>query len=213
VLVMALGRWVAFSPQVVKLVRNWVDGGGGVFLLGFYLADSHHKEANPSALGRALGFSFRDDIVMPPGRTSYGECQEQGFDANGKFAVSAQVPVGDDHPISRNVREVAVLSACSIDPYNVPEYEIRIRAGSAVVVELKTRLDADGRRLQILDYIPTSRTEPTVLAAWQYGKGRVVASGTWKLFTLDQCDNIRLVENAIAWLGTQATAPRGAAST
>jgi hypothetical protein len=54
--------------------------------------------------------------------------------------------------------------------------------------------------LQVHDYVPSSRTEPTILAAWKYGQGRVVAAGTWKLFTLRQSDNLRLVKNAIAWL-------------
>jgi len=86
VLVMALGWHVEFSQKDVEHVRDWVQSGGGLFLLGFYLADTHHQ-TKPSALGRALGFSFRNDIVMPPGQTSRRDCQDQAFDMNGRFAV------------------------------------------------------------------------------------------------------------------------------
>jgi hypothetical protein len=199
VLVMALGYHVEFSRQDVILVRDWVQAGGGLFLLGFYLADGHH-EANPSALGRALGFSFRNDIVMPPGRTSRRECQDQGFDTTGEFAV--RTSAGNDHPIGRNVQDLAVLSACSIDPINAPEYQIGIPRNAAVVVDVTGRPNQAGYLLQIHEYVQTSRTEPTVLAAWRYGQGRVVAAGTWKFFTLDQGDNIRLIENVIEWLGS-----------
>ena len=185
VLVMALGYHVEFSSQDVQLVRDWVHAGGGLFLLGFYLADSHH-ETNPSALARALGFSFRSDIVMPPGRTSRRECQDQGFDVNGAFAVSVRVPEADDHPITRGVRNLAVLSACSIEPINPPEYQICSRPDSAIVVEATGRPNEAGYLLQIHEYVPTSRIEPTILAAWHYGQGRVIAAGTWKFFTLNR---------------------------
>jgi len=201
VLVMALGWHTEFSRQDITLVRDWVQAGGGLFLLGFYLADIHH-ETNPSALGRTLGFSFRNDIVMPPGRTSRRESQDQAFDTNGQFAVLLPVLAGDDHPITRDIRDLAVLSACSIDTINVPEYQMRMPSDSAVVVEVTGRPNEAGYLRQIHEYVPTSRSEPTILAAWQYGQGRVVAAGTWKLFTLDQRDNLRFVRNAIAWLGS-----------
>jgi len=198
VLILALGWHVEFSRQDITLVRDWVQAGGGLFLLGFYLADSHH-ETNPSALARALGFSFRNDIVMPHGQTSRRESQDQAFDMNGRFAVSAPKPAGIKHPITARVRELAVLSACSIEPIDLPEYEIRA-VPDAAVVDVTGRPSEAGYMLQVHDYVPSSRTEPTILAAWKYGQGRVVAAGTWKLFTLRQSDNLRLVKNAIAWL-------------
>ena len=87
----------------------------------------------------------------------------------------------------------------------------RRKLGSAVVVEAVGRPDEDGYLSPIHEYVPTARTDATVLAAWRYGQGRVVASGTWKLFALDQRDNIRLVENTTAWLGKQASTPGGGA--
>jgi hypothetical protein len=197
---MALPWHLEFRREEITFVHDWVQGGGGLFLLGFYLADVHH-ETNSSALARALGFSFRNDIVMPPGRTSRRECQDQGFDTTGEFAVPVRVPSEENHPISRNVRELDILSSCSIDVFSAPQYKIAVQADSSVVVEATGRMDADGYLRQIFEYLPTSRTEPTILAAWHYGMGRVVASGTWKLFTLDRRDNVTLVKNAIAWLG------------
>jgi TIR domain-containing protein len=205
VLVMALGgRESEFSQQDITLVHDWVYAGGGLFLLGYYLADTHHF-TNPSSLGRELGFSFRNDIVMPPGKTSFRENQDQAFDPKGEFAVLLPVPPRDAHPIISNVRELAVLSACSIAPINAPEYELRVPSNSAVVMEATGRPNEKGYLRQIHEYVPTTRTEPTILAAWQYGKGRVVAAGTWKLFTLDQKDNLHLVRNVIAWLGFNET--------
>ncbi|HEU5460345.1 MAG TPA: hypothetical protein VFU83_07610, partial [Pyrinomonadaceae bacterium] len=202
VLVMALGgRESEFSQQDITLVHDWVQGGGGLFLLGYYLADVHH-ESNPSALGRSLGFSFGRDIVMPPGKTSFLDNQNQAFDPKGDFAVSLTVPPSDTHPIISNVRELAVLSACSIDAINVPDYELRVPSNAAIVMEVKGRPNEKGYMRQIHEYVATARSEPTILAAWQYGKGRVVAAGTWKFFTLDQKDNLRLVRNVIAWLGS-----------
>lgn len=199
VLIVALGWHFEISQQDITLIRDWVQSGGGLFVLGFYLADSHHQ-TNPSALGRALGFSFRNDIVMPPGHTSRRDCQDQAFDTIGKFAVTAKVPAAGNHPISQNVRELAVLSACSIEPIDTPVYEIRVSSDSAVAVDVTGRPNDAGYLLQIHDYVPSLRTESSILAAWLYGQGKVVAAGTWKLFTLKQSDNIQLVKNAIAWL-------------
>jgi len=44
-----------------------------------------------------------------------------------------------------------------------------------------------------------------VLAARQYGKGKVVVAGTWKICTLDYKDNRLLVNNILDWLSKPAS--------
>ena len=196
VLVVALPYDSEIAPNEVDALRDWVTAGGGLFLLGSYFADAHHR-GNPSSLARAFGFSFANDLIMPPGRTSHDDCQDQAFDVNGKLAVALDVPPGT-HPIGRGVGSLALQSACSLELTTQPEYVIR--SGTGVVVEAHGRPNERGYLLQIREYKETVRRDLAVVAAWQFATGRVAAAGTWKLWTLNQRDNHALVRNVIDWL-------------
>jgi len=62
---------------------------------------------------------------------------------------------------------------------------------------------SDGSRPSIESW-SMSRSGPVpLIAARQWGRGRVVVVGTWKLCTVDYADNRRFLDNAIAWLRNQ----------
>jgi len=199
VLVLALPYHCEFKDEVeLNDIKDWVyDGGGGLFFLGYYFADKHH-ESNPGKLARKFGVAFSNDLVMPPGRTSREDCQDQAFEKPEEFVVGCRDLAGDDHPLASGVRELGMVSACSLTEWTrTPDFLVETPVSSVITPE--GRANEQGYLLQIQAY-PERQDSVPVLAAWQCGKGRLVVSGTWKLTTYDWKDNRVLVRNALNWL-------------
>jgi hypothetical protein len=189
-----------FTPEEIAYVAGWVRAGGGLFVLGYYAADSHHL-GNPSALLSAFGMRFGDDLVMPHGRPPE-DCFNQVNSLKPELAVTAPIVPGR-HVFLAGVKELAFLSLCSVDVSAVPVPEqhgvLFAQPGSDILRPVGHR-ERDGFLRTILRWDLDRRSWTPVLAAIAHGKGRVVAAGTWKLCTLDHRDNRRLVQNILRWL-------------
>jgi hypothetical protein len=67
-------------------------------------------------------------------------------------------------------------------------------------MEARAVRGADGYFKQIREYSKKQQTRARIMAAWQMGRGRVVAAGTWKLCTLQYGENDVLLSNCLGWL-------------
>lgn len=212
--VVALPMDSHFSSEEIDYIQAWVAAGGGLLVLGFYLADSHHERAlaytprglNINSLARMFGFEFANNLIMPPNRSSFQDCLNQAFDPGDvNLSVIIKVPGESDHPIVQGVRDVACLSACSLAFARQPEFVLQTPP-SAIMNAIGEK-DPQGRILQIKNWPGERLGEVPVLAAWQHGEGRVIASGTWKICTQAYGDNAVLTTNILRWLSQGKTTP------
>lgn len=196
VLIMPLSRRQEFLREEIDFVRNWVDKGGGLLIMGYYAADRHH-ESNVSELARAFGYEFADNLLMPPGSV-YQDTRRQVAARDSKYAV--KLPVRLDHDITDGVKELTVLSSSAILSAGAAEPGFRLQTGKSsstwVPEYLRTPLGWDS---QIVRYEEAGPDSVTVAVAFEAG-GRVVIIGTWKLFTVEDADNTRFVRNILEWL-------------
>jgi hypothetical protein len=110
-------------------------------------------------------------------------------------------PSATDHPLAAGVGKAAFISAATVrsTTSDWPEFTLETTA-EAVVARPLGLIDPAGGRECLDDQIEDRRGPVSLLAARQWKKGRVVAAGTWKLFTVEQADNVRLISNVISWL-------------
>jgi hypothetical protein len=198
VLVMPLPHHCSLSHEEIERIERWVRRGGGLFLLGFYAADSHHR-SNPSSLARVFGFEMGDDLVMPTDATDH-DCRAHVFSHTTQFAVNVSAPEGETHPILHEVRGLAFLSSCSIAPIDAPGcFELLCPPTTGIWLSEGPK-DSQGWRKIIVKWSLNRHAAVPVLVARDYERGRVVVAGSWKLLTLDFADNHGLVKNVLAWL-------------
>jgi hypothetical protein len=191
-----------FTQEEIDYLDAWVLAGGGLFLLGNYAADTHHM-GNPSALARRFGLQFANDLVLPAERVSESDARVQPRSLNADLAVKIALADDQRHPILRGIREVAFLSACSVeiiaDPEGTAKYLLNAPATSAVM-QPRGIVDQDGWMPVIERWELAQHAPAPLLAACRHGKGRIVVAGSRKICTLDYRDNLALVRNILAWL-------------
>jgi hypothetical protein len=190
------------SRDEIDFIDAWVLAGGGLLLLGNYAADTHHM-SNPSALARRFGLQFANDLVLPAEHSTESDARVQTRSLNADLAIKV-TPAGDArHPILRGIREVAFLSACSVeivaDVEGTAEYLLSAPATSAVM-RPRGVVDEDGWMPAIERWELAQHAPAPLLAACRHGQGRVVIAGSRKICTLDYRDNAALVRNILAWL-------------
>jgi hypothetical protein len=170
-------------------------------VLGNYAADTHH-ESNPSALTNRFGFRFRNDLLMPAGRSAERDARVQPRSFDHKLAIKIQPTGSDEHPIVRGIHDLAFLSACSVEITSNAEgsagYLIETPADS-VIMHPHGKQDEQGW-MPVIDYYDVQIATAPLLAAGRHNRGRVAVCGSQKLCSLDYGDNARLVQNILAWL-------------
>ena len=203
-LVLALPYHCSLTPSEIAAIDRWVYQGGGLFVMGFYAADIHHQGSNPSALLRVFGLEFGEDVIMPAGKASDLDCRIQTTSRKADLAVTLQLS-GDEHPITQGVKSLAFQSACSLKfaPGTVPEFLLS-SPPSSQLMRAEGQKDPAGQMPVIAQWVLDRTQSLPLLVVCRYGKGRVVATGTWKLCTLDWGNNLRLVENIVDWLVREA---------
>lgn len=201
-LLVALPFHSLLSRDEIDFVDTWVLAGGGLLLLGNYAADMHHM-GNPSALARRFGLQFANDLIMPAGHSTESDARIQTRSLNAELATKVTLAGNERHPILRGIREVAFLSACSVeivaDVEGTAEYLLSAPATSAVM-RPRGIVDDDGWMPAIERWDLAQHPAAPLLAACRHGQGRVVVAGSRKICTLDYGDNAALVRNILAWL-------------
>ena len=188
-----------FATSELDRLERWVDSGGGLLVFGCY--DERHHASNFSELAWRFNFEFGLDAVLPPG-SSEADARGHVFGRDQRYAVVVRPAVA--HQLMEGVRELALISAASLWTTTMDAPELVVESPpDAVVMRPLGSIRPDGSRPNIESWI-VSRSGPVpLIAARQWGRGRVVVVSTWKLCTVDAADNHRFFDNAIAWLGNQ----------
>lgn len=200
VLVIPLPYHELFSDSKVSLVKSWVERGGGLLILGYYAADSHH-DSNPSRLTSEWGVSFNNDLVMPSG-ASEEDGKTQALSMNETLGIRIGIDPMPSHDILKNVRTVVMKSAASIklEPALIsPELVLKCPENSTIWEPEGTKL-AGGMMPVINKWVEKGTGPALVLAAFTVGRGKVAICGTWKIASLRFGDNRQLMTNLISWL-------------
>lgn len=196
VLILPLPRRAEFQFTEINFLKKWVESGGSLLLLGYYAADRHH-ENNVSEVASAFGYQFADNLLMPPGSV-YRDTRVQGASHNAQYAV--KLSLDSDHEITEGVAKLAVLSSAGIVSAGAgaPDFQLETDDSSITWVPeyVLTPLGFDSN---IETYKEGGAESVPVVVAFEDG-GRVVISGTWKIFTVDYEDNKRFVRNILQWL-------------
>lgn len=207
ILILPTPYGVLVDEEQYKEISKWIIRGGRLLFFGFYLMEAHHY-SNLNNLARRLGLEFSHNLTMPKGRESYRDCIEQAYAyAKREFWIHTQL-AGEPsaHPLLDGINTVALTSSCTIEPSVQPDL-IASTSVSVAVLHARGHKSPEGRLDQLTDYVLDKHANSPVLCACKYGKGRVVALGTWKVFinemVEDDNDNLKLFQNVIAWLADQ----------
>ncbi len=200
VLIHALPYKELLSDPNIALIRDWVKRGGGLLVLGYYAADTHHG-SKVSELIKKWGVSFEDNLLMPNG-ASQDDTRDHVFNFGEKYEVEVEITSDEDLRATEGVDRIVLQSAASLNIKNalLPKiFQIETEQ-DAGVWRPEGEIDAQGMRLRITKWDLERTGSVPVLAGFKYGKGKVVVCGTWKIATLDRADNSKLIHNLIEWL-------------
>jgi hypothetical protein len=193
------------DSECARIVR-WVQRGGGLLLLGFYLMEAHHRN-NLNQLARRFGIEFRHNLVMPLGRESFQECMAQSFAFQDRTLWVLADPVGtpSDHAILQDVRRLAITSSCTIECADRPALAVSNLDDVSTLHARGYKDPASGRMVRVTDYVLDQHGPATYLMALEFGQGRVAAVGSWKTFLNVFVDdtslgNATLLYNTLSWL-------------
>lgn len=206
VLIMPLPHRSLFTDQDVIVISDWVEGGGGLLLLGHYAGDIHHG-SNPSRLARTWGAEFAQHFLLPDSLTRCG--RERGANLSTappeRIRVPTSFPPMRGHPLLEDVVDVRLGSSTEIvllDGFDQPDFILRTARGTNVCLATPRAGCATPNDCDIgFEHIGSSR--PIVVAAYDgglAGAGRVVLVGTWKVFHASARDNHALIRNVVDWL-------------
>lgn len=206
VLVMPPPMQIRFTKPEIDKLANWVDAGGGLLLMGCY--DERHHSSNFSELAWQFDYDIRHDLLLPSPDSTENENQppqntrSHVLSRDSKYAVKVTIdPRTTSHPIVNEVSDIAFLSATSIEPTSTENPELTLKSPKSTwIMRPIGHIQPDGSRPAIDHWEPDRQGEVILLASRKWNRGRVVVSGTWKLWTVEYGDNSKLLENIIKWL-------------
>lgn len=222
ILILPTPRDTTISEQEVNVISEWVYQGGGLLVMGFYLAEAHHGN-NINSLVHRFGMEFKDDLIMPierfrnqplgmkiePGMELFRYCMGQAFDVNGRDSCVLSQPDGipASHPLLESVSKLALTSCCTVEC--AVDAEVVVCTSDPVAMLHAVGIKDNSRRLARIDRYVLDHCAPgQFMVAVKYGAGKVVAIGTWKMFLneLVKSDDNRngiLFGNIVDWLRTK----------
>ena len=153
---------VPYSPEEIKLVMDFVDRGGGLFLLGEHTS-VYGSGPYLNVLAEKFGFRFRYDCAF-------------GIDS---VFEQRYVPPMLPHPIVQNMPEMEFATSCTIDPGST---------GQAVIQA--SGLKNLGAYYHVANFYPQAKDQPEMrygafvqLLATRHGRGRVAAFSDSTIFS------------------------------
>ena len=202
VLILPLPHHESLGEDKVASVVSWVEQGGGLLVLGYYAAETHHG-TSLSRLTRQWGISFNDNLLMPAG-VAQEETRAHVFSVDERLGIRIEPASQIDHPVLSDVGAIVMLSAASLDieHASVPLELILSSPPETGIWRPEGPLDPDGMRRLIEQWVPEGTGSEPVLVAFRCGQGKVAICSTWKVASLDYADNGRLLTNLIQWLGS-----------
>ena len=196
---------IKINDEEYQAVERWVITGGRILVFGFYLMESH-LYLNLNMLTRRLGFEFNTNLIMQKEKATFMNCylQSHGYlDPN--FWLTTE-PAGSDpdHFILKDIKKLRFLSSCTIQ--NLTSFDLQVKTGSPVSIMKANGLkEPDGKIKRIDDYYEDKFQSANFLTALNYGRGKVVGIGSWKIFLSafindETLDNKKLFRNILEWL-------------
>jgi hypothetical protein len=195
------------KPEAISAVREWVQAGGRLLLLGFELGDRHHV-GNLAELSRCFGLYPECDIVGPPNH----RCEkEKPYNLNsGRYVIEFFPTEADPHPFTTNLNTIRLTNVQTIrvEPGAV-EW---LRVGRNVVCRprgdrviyrdgiMTTPADAAFQTNRKASWLPVAAEAPQGLC----GSGAVNMIGTWDVLGRYQSlgeDTDTLAFRLLEWLG------------
>jgi hypothetical protein len=202
VLILPLSDRDRFSAAEIEFVKRWVGNGGGLLLIGdgrshwagpapYSDADRHHDNNVPD-MARAFGYEFADSLLMPRGSVDQDTLWPQAA-RDSKYAVKLRV--SSEHEIAKGVTEPAVVSSCAVLSAGAapPVFELQTGKSGSTRVPEYLREPRGSDAVILWRSTEAGQESVPVAVAFEAGGGRVVITGTWKLFTVDDADNRRFV--------------------
>lgn len=191
-------------------IAKWVNRGGRLVLLGFYLMETHHY-SNLNNLARRFGFEFSPNLTMPKGREDFRQCMDQAFAyANRNYWIETMPnAMPASHPLIEGIATLAITSSCTVDSATTPDLLVSTSYPVAVL-HARGHKNPEGRLVQLTDYVLDKHDSAPILVALRYGGGQVVGIGSWKVFVNElvedsRNDNLRLFQNLISWLAQDSS--------
>jgi uncharacterized membrane protein len=169
-----------FDEEEIRNIVEFVENGGGLFLIGEEF-DFNHFKINLNSISTEFNIKFNDDEVRDPKNKP----------------LNSQVQVGDsyftvrnfkDHTITKGLEEFVIYGGCSLKPNG----------------ESTTILKGSEYSYSSEGYYNGGEFPP-ILSVLAHGKGKVVCLGDGSLLRdnfINEGNNKQLVLNIISWLST-----------
>lgn len=187
---------ISLTQPEMNSVAEWVDRGGGLLIMGCY-GERHHA-SNFSQLAWRFDLDFQDDLILPAGKSSADREQVRSRDLD--LAVQIKL-AAYRHPITEGVAQIALLSGSSILWCSLKRPELVVESPPDSIKKRPVgHIDPDGSRPSIDGWFHDRDGSFPMFVARSWGRGRVAAAATWKLFTVDCPYNASFLNNVLKWL-------------
>jgi uncharacterized membrane protein len=167
-----------FNEKEIDIAVNFVEEGGGLFLVGEEWNFNRFK-SNLNSLSKRFDITFNDDEVLDPVNRVLNSPDRIG---DYYFSIKEL----EEHPITEGVDELNIYGGCSL----------KVNSHSKIIVRgSKHCYSSEGY------YKPGDC--PPLLTSLEFGKGRVVCLGDGSMLRnsfINEGDNKKLAVNIIRWL-------------
>jgi uncharacterized membrane protein len=169
-----------FDEEEIKKILDFVENGGGLFLVGEEY-DYNHFKINLNSISKKFNIIFNDDEVLDPKNKPLNSQDQIG---DSYFTVRDF----KDHPITKGVEESVIYGGCSL----------KLNGESTVVLKgSEYSYSSEGYY--------NGGEFPPILSVSKHGKGKVVCLGDGSILRnnfINEGNNKQLVLNIISWLST-----------
>jgi hypothetical protein len=188
------------TDEKARTIKKWVEAGGGLLVLGYYAANTHHG-SNPTRLTREWGVEF-DDNLIAPGHVSSDSIRHHAFRADDQLGIRVDLKKAGLEAITGPLNTIVALSTASIVIDHATAPIQAVLSGSSEDREWVAEgpLDENGMRPIIESWKAVGTGAKPVFVAFESGRGRVAVAGTWKLAALDVEDNRPFLSSVLRWL-------------
>jgi hypothetical protein len=205
ILVLPIPYGTIVEDSEYEAIASWVASGGSLLVMGFYLMEVH-LHTNLNQLVRRFGFEFKHNLLMPSNKYDFGSCVQQAFGLDRHLCIMTTLSgLPKSHKIFDGIGTIALLSSCSVDGIGGDELILSTSTHCSIMRAVGHK-NADGKIVQIRDYVLDQKSPAPFLIAKKHGNGKVVGIGSWKVFINDfttdnNLHNGQLFKNVIEWLG------------
>jgi hypothetical protein len=180
-----------FNLKESKKIRDFVENGGGLFLIGEW-ANLHNVSENLNAISKQFNIEFRNDRLTDfDDAYSRDEKMMKTVLGVGKMPYMIKLVDFTKHPITEDVKSIGYFAGCTLDT----------ESESALVWTDETCFG--DHRIDEFQQISEASGPFVLAAAKEVGKGKVVCLGDTSSFSnrfIVTEDNARFGTQIVKWL-------------